>query len=179
MAKVNETAIQKLKRGILLVIIGSVILFLGAAAVSFYSVQIRNNLVSVYSAVSLLILIIGAAIDLMSTPNIYAGFKIMEHTDKGYILGMYGVLLQIIASVLLTLGFYFIIFNGASDLPLGFGFAIVGYTIGAACSTPIGLAFYRLGERYDVTKAKYRAAAYVLLPIIGPIILYFGLKKIR
>ncbi len=174
----NRLEILKLRNAMLLVIVGSVILFFGVLSVLVYSTQIKGHVYSAL-AIPLLLLIAGGVIVFLGALDIYGGFKAMQSADRIYDFGEYGALAQFTASILLIIGFYLLVFsNGASAELLGSEFTLVGYIIGAICASPVGIAFHKLGKKYNSGLVKYGSLGYVLIPIAGPLILYFGLNEI-
>lgn len=179
MAAGDKSAVLKLRRAMLLSALGSVILLLGVFAILGYHNQIKNDLYSADTVIPLLLLTIGAVITLLSAVNSYGGFKIMQNIDRIYNIGRYGSVVQFTEAILLAVGFYLIIFSESSPVQiLGLGFTLAGYALGAVCAMPVGIAFYKLGEKYDGSVVKYGAVTYVLIPVIGPTVLYFGLGGI-
>lgn len=174
----SKLAILKLRNAMLFIILGSVILSLGVLAVLAYSIQIKGH---VYSdlVIPLLLLLAGGVIVFLGALDIYRGFKVMQNIDRTYDFGEYGALAQFTASILLIIGFYLLVFSDNTSVELlGSGFTLVGYVIGAICASPVGIAFHKLGEKYNSSVVKYGSFGYILLPIIGPLILYFGLNEI-
>ena len=175
----NRDAILKLIKATMLIVVGSIVLLFGVTAAIFYSQQIKINIESFGAVVSLILLFIGAIIELTGASDLYVGFGKIDGVSKVYDLGRYGALAQITASLLLTMGFYFIVFSSnAAEHLLGSGFAFTGYVIGIACAVPVGIAFYSLGKKYGSGIMKSGAVAYVLIPIVGPFILYLGLNGV-
>ncbi len=175
----HEYAIVLLLRALLLIVCGSLILLLGTIVAAYYSIYIGHNIISGYSAAPLMLLLIGVGLVLFGASNLYKGFGRMHDIGNTYEMGRYGSIVQLAASILLTVGFYLIIFSGSSKQTLGSEFAIVGYILGYACAVPVGAAFRKLGQEYDESITKFGAVVYVLIPIIGPSILYFGLSRIK
>ncbi len=166
-------------KAVLFVIVGSVIVLLGGFVVIGYATQIESTASPAILILALLLLSVGAIIDIIGALWVFDGFKMMKPVCRIYSIGQYGALAQLTAGVLMAAGFYIIIFsNRAAAYLLGSGFALVGYAIGAACALPVGIAFYQLGKRYNVLTVKVGASMYVVIPVIGPLVLYLGLKKI-
>lgn len=179
MAVDDRPAILKLRKAMLFIILGSVILLLGVLVTLGYSNQIKNNFSYSDLIIPLLLLLIGGATALLGTLDVYRGFTMMEYIGKVYDIGRYGALAQFAESILLIAGVYLIIFSGSlPERILGSGFTLTGYIIGLICAFPVGIAFYKLGERYRVPAVRRGAIVYILLPVIGPLLLYFGLKEI-
>ena len=174
----NKQALLKLRKAMLFIIVGSIILSLGVLNVIAYSAQIKQH---IYSGLvmPLLLLLVGGIAVFVGALDIYGGFRIMQDIDKMYDFGKYGAVAQFTASILLIMGFYILVFsNSASSLLLGSSFTLIGYVIGAMCAVPVGMAFHKLGEKYKSGTIKYGSFGYVLLPGIGPLMLYIGLNDL-
>ncbi len=179
MAMANKFAILKLRRALLLYILGFTLLFLGAWASLVYSNQIKSNISSASPVIAVFFLTLGAIATLVGTSNLFAGFKAIRPVDKIYDIGIYGALIQFASSILFVLGLYFVIFSSSISLQqLGPELTFAGYLIGFAGALPVAIAFYKLGKRYKVLMIRVGAAVYFVLPIVGPLMLYFGLKEI-
>ncbi len=176
----DKYAILKLRKAMLLYILGFVILFFGIWTSIGYSNQIKDNISSANPAISIILLSAGAIIILLGASNVYVSFKMMQSIDKIYDIGRYGDLIQYAGSILLILGLYCVIFSSSLSLQrLGPIFTLTGYLIGFIGTLPVAMAFYKLGERHKAFVVRLGAVAYFLLPIIGPLVLYFGLKEIN
>lgn len=179
MAADDKPAILKLRKAMLLYVFGFIILFFGIWASFGYSNQIKNNVSSSSPIIPVFLLSVGAVIVLLGASDVYVSFKMMRHIDKIYNLGRYGDVVQYTGSILLILGLYSIIFSTNASLQhLGPEFTFMGYLIGFIGTLPVAMAFYKLGKRHKIFLMRVGAVAYFLFPIIGPLVLYFGLNKI-
>lgn len=179
----NEPGISTLRRAMLLYMVGVVILSVGLLASNGYASQVKDHVSSASPIIPLVVLGVGVAIVLMSSSNVYRGFRIMHSVDRSfkesYEIGRYGAAVQFLASLLLSLGVYLIIFSNSKSLELiGPGFTLAGYVLGFLGALPVSLAFYRTGEKYKVNLVRLGGAIYFLIPFVSQLLLYIGLGQI-
>lgn len=173
------SAESKLSRAMLFVVLGSAALFFGAVSAIGYSAQLRSGAQQASPIQALALLVTGALIDFIGASIMYEGFGMLHSMGTVYDLGRYGTVVQLLSAVLIASGFYLMVFSSSGTAGvLGSGFFVAGYLIGAVCASPVGTAFYGIGKRHDSTLVKSGAVLYVLVPLIGPLVLYLGLKSL-
>lgn len=90
MASNDKPAILKLRKAMLLYVLGSIILLLGVFVSYGYHNQIKSNISSASPILPVLMLSLGALIVLLGAWNVYTAFTMMGHIDKIYNFGRYG-----------------------------------------------------------------------------------------
>ena len=193
----DTSGIGKLRTAMLLYLIGSILGIVGyiygvSQALGGGAVPVTSNFAALIPYLA--IFIIGLVLAILAVFYMRSGFSILARSNSNYKLGATGALLDLIGIILVVLAVIviFVSLLSLSSASPSSGLSAVGVGIGGSLAAlalfGIGgllafvgtillvVGFYRIGSDSNSGIVKAGAILYLLIPFIGVILLYIGLK---
>lgn len=170
MKAISKGPILKLRKALLFYALGPIFLILGT---SLYFGYLTNPSSTGNYFLYLILVPLGAIILAIGALYMYTGFNDLKEMDSEYGLGTIGAAVQAIALVIYVASAWIF----ASNLVAGF-VNLASFPLAEFGSLITVIGFYKMGKDYKVVMIHSGMVAYLVLPIIGPLVLRAGLGKL-